>query len=244
MPKINELRVSSILPHKNDRYIGAHLIDGSAKSWVEGVEGPGIGETITFIFDEPVKLSCIYIKNGIGDSRLHKANNRVKDMELESSVIFSSQYEKKKFIIKLEDKQDMARIDLPEPVACRDILLTIKSVYKGSKFDDTCISEISFKPIKVLSGPKYPVIEKAVKIDIIGYNLEILPEGKMTGKGYGMCQVECNFNRGSWGVTNDGRYYIDTVSIVDSNAGNIEDETPGEMIDLHQLVLLDKLATP
>jgi len=244
MPKISELRVSSILPHNNDLYLGAHLVDGSAKSWVEGVQGPGTGERIMFIFDAPVKLSCLYIKNGLGDSRWYKANNRVKELQFESSIIFSQKYEKKKFVIKLNDTQDLSRIDLPEPVLCRDFELTITSVYKGSRFDDTCISEISFKPITVRDKPGYPALKKPVKIDIMGYNLVLHPEGKMTGKGSGMCQVDCPFERGSWGVTNDGGYYLDVVSIIDSNAGDIEAETPGEWIESHQLRLLDKLETP
>ncbi len=246
MPKINELRVSSILADDKDRYIGTNIIDGTINSWAEGVNGPGIGENIMILFEAPVKLSCFYIKNGFGVLKWFNANNRVKDLEFESSVIFSEQYEKKKFVITLKDAQELVRIDLPESIVCRDIKLTIRSVYKGSRFDDTCISEISFKPVTISDKPQHSAITKPVKLNAMGYNLVLYPEGKMTGEGYGQCQLDCKFSRGYWGATNDGGFYLNVVQMATCYAKDAKDadDERFEVIEAHNILLLDKLESP
>lgn len=103
--------------------------------WVEGVKGYGIGEWLDIEFK--YKSDEIQILNGYVDFRrmyLYKQNSRVKTILIESqNPKFSQEYELEDFVkynvIKLPKKTDHIRI-------------TIKDVYKGDKYDDTCISSI------------------------------------------------------------------------------------------------------
>lgn len=241
MPGFDDVRVSSTLSSKTEKYIAPHLIDGSNRSWVEGVKGPGIGQSIFMDFKAPAKVSYFYIKNGFGDPKWYSANNRVKELLVESTGRISDNFDKKSFTFTLKDSGDMQKIELPQKVVCRGFKFTIKSVYRGSKFDDTCISEISFKPLKMSSTPQYPSLKKPVALNTMGYELVIRPNGNMTGKGAGMCQCECPFVRGTWGPTSDGGYYLYIINRIDSNCGDVESEPSGVWVENSMLRLLDKL---
>ena len=245
MPGFDDVRVSSTLSSKTGKYIAPHLIDGSSRSWVEGVKGPGVGESIFIDFKAPVKVSYFYIKNGFGDPKWYGANHRVKELQVESTGRISDNFDKKTFTVTLKDTGNMQKIDLPEKVLCRGFKFTIKSVYRGSKFDDTCISEISFKPLKVSASPQWsyqdPSRKKPVPLNIMGYELLLRPNGKMTGKGAGMCQCECPFVRGTWGPTSDGGYYLYIVNKIDSNCGDVEAEPSGVWVENYMVELIDKV---
>ncbi len=241
MPGFDDVRASSTLSSKTEKYIAPHLIDGSSRSWVEGVKGPGIGETIFINFKAPVKVSYLYIKNGFGDPKWYSANNRVKELLVESTGRISDNFESKKFTFTLKDTGDLQKIDLPRKVLCRGFKFTIRSVYRGSKFDDTCISEISFEPLKVSTSPRYPSLDKPVALNTMGYELVLRPNGKLTGKGAGMCQCDCPFVRGTWGPTSDGGYYLYIINKIDSNCGDVEAEPSGVWLENSMLKLIDKI---
>ena len=83
--KITKVSTSSNLVEKgksSNFYSSDNLKDNSYKSWVEGVEGNGIGETITFEFETPIDITGIGIRNGYGDARYYFANSRVKYFEV------------------------------------------------------------------------------------------------------------------------------------------------------------------
>ncbi|SRR6056297_3523545 len=245
MPGFDDVRVSSTLSSKTGKYIAPHLIDGSSRSWVEGVKGPGVGESIFIDFKAPVKVSYFYIKNGFGDPKWYGANHRVKELQVESTGRISDNFDKKTFTVTLKDTGNMQEIHLPEKVLCRGFKFTIKSVYRGSKFDDTCISEISFKPLKVGASPQWsyqdPSCKGPVSLNIMGYELLLRPNGKMTGKGAGMCQCECPFVRGTWGPTSDGGYYLYIVNKIDSNCGDVEAEPSGVWVENYMVELIDRV---
>src|SRR5690606_22044385 len=55
-----------------DAYRAAHLFDSRKEFvWAEGATGVGIGETLTFTFDEAQKVSAIKIWNGYQRSPKH-----------------------------------------------------------------------------------------------------------------------------------------------------------------------------
>jgi hypothetical protein len=169
-----------------------NVMDGDPKTmWVEGAEGPGIGEEL--IFDIPAHdyssallrgATSIKVLNGCTLSqKLFNENNRVKEFSVTLfvgvSVGVDDQYcdqyslkEYKRFDLKLADTMEFQKfalgVDFDDSKsfwrAARDELrakgvavdefeygryvfasLKIKSVYKGAKYDDTCISEISFE---------------------------------------------------------------------------------------------------
>jgi hypothetical protein len=103
--------------------------------WVEGEEGPGIGAFIEVKFD--YKWDRLAILNGYVDPhkmKLFKENNRVKTM----TVIDVDN--KTQFDVDFEDYVYYKSIIFSKPT--KHIKLIIKDVYKGTKYDDTCISAI------------------------------------------------------------------------------------------------------
>ena len=132
-------------------YAVENLIDCTHKSWVEGEEGSGIGTKITFEFERPyyfqnyTNYACIYIQNGFGNLKYFHENNRVKEMNI---WINDSGTPVK---VRLYDFHVPQCIVLRKYLGDRlvnKITFEILSVYPGTKYDDTCISEILIGPFE------------------------------------------------------------------------------------------------
>ncbi|MBR0495857.1 MAG: hypothetical protein IJJ71_06775 [Treponema sp.] len=123
-----------------DKYGAQNLIDNTYKSWA----GKGVGTEFVFDFKSEVKIYGITIRNGYGSLGYYLKNNRVKSIKISS------------------EKQELGSCNLPDtpdphciswldsPITAKQIKITITGIYKGSEFDDTCISEITF-----LDSPEY-----------------------------------------------------------------------------------------
>lgn len=114
-----------------------NLIDGSlSNAWVEGVDGAGIGETVTLNLNTKCKLSGLNINAGYqkNEGNYYK-NSRPKELEISFS---DGTYTK----VTLEDACGLQKITLDTPVETEWIKIKINSVYEGTDYDDTCISEI------------------------------------------------------------------------------------------------------
>ena len=111
----------------------------SLRAWSEGAAGDGVGEYVELKLNKPAPLSMINIRNGYcSDETLHAANNRIKtltvtlngehsfDAELDGENLYS---------------QKVRVFDYNKPVST--VKLTIKGVYRGNKYNDTCITSIS-----------------------------------------------------------------------------------------------------
>jgi hypothetical protein len=138
------------------------LIDGILESsWVDGVKGDGIGEWVE------IELSRdavgVEIQNGFSMSltavegknidTYYEKNNRVKEL------LYASKDGVTRGSLKLDDLNDHLQ---PFPIALPKGIyrFTIASVYKGSKWDDTCLGELVFLPAsealaKVLAGDEF-----------------------------------------------------------------------------------------
>ncbi|HOV64260.1 MAG TPA: hypothetical protein PLG43_10305 [Spirochaetia bacterium] len=95
------------------------------------------------------KVRKIGIINGYAtNSDLFINNNRVKRMriEYENSLYYEGNpfniKESDSFTFDLQDTMEMQYIESKEPLFMSEIIFTILDVYKGKKWDDTCISEI------------------------------------------------------------------------------------------------------
>ena len=107
--------------------------------WVPGKENnsSGIGEYLDIEFTEP--KDNLVVLNGYVDLEkryLYKANNRVKTAvitSLDEENPFEMEYE-------FEDYVHFSEIDFPCEV--NKVRFTIKEVYKGEKWDDTCITAV------------------------------------------------------------------------------------------------------
>lgn len=153
------LSASSELEDKNGRYSVKNIIDERPETaWVEGKEDYGKNEFITINMSPYMeigeddylkgsyKIKKIGIINGYAkDYITFKENNRVKKLLLKCDNEFNETHYQ---LYTLKDTIDMQYIEFDKPIFMNKIKFTIRDVYKGSKWDDTCISEIKIFPVK------------------------------------------------------------------------------------------------
>jgi len=117
--------------------------------WCEGVPGNGEGETLTFTFnttkDDTTDLgvtSCAIATGHQGSTKLFQQNNRAKTLQLIIDGLPTA-------LLKLNDVMGLQRFEIPKVSLQRPskhtIGFKIVDVYPGSKFQDTCISEVYFQ---------------------------------------------------------------------------------------------------
>lgn len=140
------------------RYAPDKAFDGDlSTSWVEGVEGDGIGQRLAFIIRGNPKW--ISIVPGYGVKKYYKTNNRLKKatLTLYKYVRLLAQIDSKTFYEKLTSEElefEDALKYQKLPVTIPSLLVDqrggteiigvpeIREVYPGTKWDDTCIAEI------------------------------------------------------------------------------------------------------
>lgn len=107
--------------------------------WSEGVDDYGTGESITLSFDNIYEINEIHIWNGLCASEdLFYKNSRLREISIAFSDGQSIDFECNDGWNNRENV-----IVLPTAVETSSIVITIKSVYEGEKYKDTCVSEIS-----------------------------------------------------------------------------------------------------
>lgn len=136
---VAEVLTSSFLDSQyGNTYYPYNAVDSDVNSaWVEGVEGQGVGETLTIRFDRRSVVSGIVIYSGYQkSSSLFYKNSRP-----ETILISFSDGESE--TITLRDTLGSQHIVFSSPVETSEVVLTIRSVFPGSTYTDTAISEIS-----------------------------------------------------------------------------------------------------
>lgn len=129
---------------RSDSYLTENDIGYAAKClnetipgrpWVEGEEGDGVGCRITI--SSQSSISVLVISNGFvsNNPRTYTNNNRVKDI-----LITDRNDEGKSFAVTLPDSPEPFEVQLP--FSSPKLQLEIQSVYKGEKYDDTCLNYI------------------------------------------------------------------------------------------------------
>ena len=131
-------RADSFLNENDVSYIAQNLDSDAGWPWVEGVEGDGIGTKIYISADE--LISKLVISNGFKTQKkqTYFNNNRVKEL-----LVKDAKNPKNQKIITLLDTYEPFEIDLG--FKSSSLILEIKSVYKGEKYQDTCINYILCK---------------------------------------------------------------------------------------------------
>lgn len=133
-------KASSIL--EAAKYSPQKIRDGDyATAWVEGDKGSGLNQWLEIFNQSNYPDRNIYkslkIINGYAKSEAtYKTNNRVRKALLEFS-------DGQKQIIELKDTMEPQIVTFNESII-QSVKLTILDVYKGTKYNDTCISEIEF----------------------------------------------------------------------------------------------------
>ena len=117
--------------HSPDR-----LIDGDVtKGWAEGVAGIGSGEWVRFDFDGKYKISGITISQGFQESRdMFIKNARPSHLKIICDGHSEDLY--------LKDEMSPQTFPLNKVAYSDYIIIKIIDAYKGTKYDDTVISEI------------------------------------------------------------------------------------------------------
>ena len=127
---------SSLTSSKGVEYVGDNLKDGDlATSWQEAKDGFGAGEEITLNFKPNKKVRYIAIYNGKQTSEKEFIqNNRLKEIEI---IIEDYATE-----LELDDTMTPQILEISGIDKVNNIVIKIISVYEGTKYDDTVISEI------------------------------------------------------------------------------------------------------
>lgn len=128
---------SALAPQGRNSYRAANLIDGNpATAWVEARTDDGIGEWIVIHFTQPRSVSGVEVQNGYAkNADIYGKNGRVREIEINLSNGQTSRHA-------LSDSSNPQTIRLSGADAVNWIQLKILSVYPGSKYRDTAISEL------------------------------------------------------------------------------------------------------
>ena len=123
-------------------YPPVNIVDGNFdNTWCEAEKnGPGIGESITIELTEPVSFDEIQIVNGfVSGKDYYTKNNRVKEIQI--TQVAKKHFQQKTYTLE-DNKPDWQSIKFEQMQTAQTITFKIVSVYKGSKYDDTCIDDV------------------------------------------------------------------------------------------------------
>lgn len=136
--KITASASSIRLAVQANTYYASNAIDGKrSTAWIEGVDGPGLGEWIRFDFDREINLHRILIQPGYFKSpAIWAENNRIATL----TAYFSDGSSRD---LNFSDRMDSQKVDIGS-VKTRWVKFVVKSVYYGSD-PDTPISEVAFE---------------------------------------------------------------------------------------------------
>lgn len=129
---------TSMLPPQfgNDYDVGNLFGNDAGTAWVEGREGPGIGEAVSIDLQKPQTIRRIVIRNGYQKNRdIFQKNGRVRRLRIEFSGGQSRN-------VTLRDSMDEQSLQIEPPVRAHWVKFVIEDVYAGSKYQDTAISKL------------------------------------------------------------------------------------------------------
>ena len=136
---------SSLVSQKTGMVYGPELmLDGDINtSWQEGEDGWGEGETLNFSFyGEEVPLKVISFYGGSFQSEEKFMEN---GRPAAITVIYRLEgEEKERFSAELEDTMMPNYLQLDQAVSCDAVDIQIDSVYPGSRYQDTAVTELAF----------------------------------------------------------------------------------------------------
>jgi len=136
--KITEVTSSSSYPEEKGRtYDPKNVKDQKlSTAWFEGVDGGGLGSWIELSLEGPQTVSAVRVWNGDWiTADLWKRENRMQDIEIETS-------DGTKYPFKLKDEMAVETLTFPSAVTTSSVRIRYKTIFRGSTFNDTGISEI------------------------------------------------------------------------------------------------------
>jgi hypothetical protein len=139
-PTIASVKASSTLQETGYDHSASLMIDNNLKTaWQEGVSGSGIGEYATFTLESKSKVKSCKIANGYDKTYyLYRRNNRVKRVTFTFDDGTTETYT-------LSDTYNAYQmVTFKKTHTTKMVKITINSVYRGTYYNDTCISELKF----------------------------------------------------------------------------------------------------
>lgn len=136
--KITASASSVRLAVQSNTYYPANAIDGKrVTAWIEGADGPGLGEWIRFDFDREINLHRILIQPGYFKSpQIWAENNRLATVTAQFSDGSSRD-------LTFADRMESQKVDVGS-IKTRWVRFVIKSVHYGTD-PDTPLSEVAFE---------------------------------------------------------------------------------------------------
>ncbi len=141
---ITQISQTSYLEDDNPfLYQATSLFDGDLDTvWADGnPENYRKNDHISIEFENPIELDEIRIAPGYFNTGLFNANNRIKKLQIKFDTHPS--YDDA-INAEFQDVMEIQSINIETKISVKTITFIIKEVYSGSKWDDTCISEIEF----------------------------------------------------------------------------------------------------
>ena len=128
---------TSYLKEKTKEYPVENLCEFVVDTpWVEAAKGDGIGEGFTIVNDRNKTYPYLLIMNGYISYEkpyLYKQNNRIKKIKVTGLKSGNSA------ILDILDTPHPQTVDISFITEPEDIRIEIADVYKGTKYDDTCL---------------------------------------------------------------------------------------------------------
>ncbi len=129
-------------------YLPLYIADEDpATAWVEGVKGRGEGESLEWWGPALTKAKRyrLFLRNGYQKSaKLFRANARPRKVRFEPLVQgeTGAQTTGTPLEVELKDVQGWQEVRLPVPAKVEGVRLTLVTTYPGSKYEDTCLSDL------------------------------------------------------------------------------------------------------
>lgn len=134
--KVVSAGASSTIKQEKVQNPPINILDGDEMTnWQEGVDGSGIGESLYFTFDQEYDIDALTLKLGNWKTDdYYYGNNRPKTLKIvtadqEWSMTFP------------EERMEFS-VQFTSPVRTGEFKVVIEDVYKGTKWDDTVITDI------------------------------------------------------------------------------------------------------
>ena len=130
---------SSELKDEGNIYSARNIVDGNKQTcWADGVSGLGVGESVTINFNRNYEIKGFRIFNGYqkNDDVFYK-NSRPAALRVIGADGSNEVYP-------IDNDINEHDIHFKTPINVNSIKLVIEKVQRGSKYDDTCISEVIF----------------------------------------------------------------------------------------------------
>ena len=143
VPKVVFLRATSALPDEGDSYrysVDMAFDSDPSTAWNEGSDGSGVGEELRIRFDREVEINGIEAMAGYFDERWFSSNNRVKRLDVELLDDSGGAFQHSMSLLDAMEPQRSAF----KPISAREVRFIVKDVYKGSRWNDLAIAELSF----------------------------------------------------------------------------------------------------